>query len=162
MGIALPEVNGRTFLTALVSMKETAVAVRDQTGDLTYRLVNDIQRSDVEMRVGIAGLQTDAAIIPSAVLTYLTDRGVDAVTLGELNTKVNTLNTTLTAWRGLALTTITGLSGADLVEVRQTTIQGEILREIVQKNAIPSASAASLRTSQELADVITALEDLGA
>jgi len=162
MAIALPEFNGQRFLLALVEMHEKAVAIRDQSGDLTYRLIHDIQRADVEMRVGIAGLTADAQAVPAKTLAYLTDRGVDAATLGQINTKVTALNTALTAWRQLLSSTIFGLSGSDLVEARETNVQGETLIEIAQKNAIPGASAASLRSSQELADVITALEALGA
>jgi len=162
MGIALPESNGQRFLRALVEMHEKAVAIRDQSGDLTYRLINDIQRADVEMRVGVAGLTADAQAVPAKTLAYLTDRGVVATTLGQVNTKVNALSTALAAWRALLGTTVFALSGSDLVEIRETNVQGEVLREVTQKNAIPGASSASLRSSQELADVITALEALGA
>lgn len=162
MSIALPEFNGQRFLRALVEMHEKATTIRDQTGDLTYRLINDIQRADVEMRIGIAGLTVDAQAVPTKVLSYLTDRGVDATTLGQVNTKVQALNTALGAWRVLFRDTVLALSGADLIEIRETNLQGETLREVLQKNAIPAASASALRSSQELADVITALEALGA
>jgi hypothetical protein len=162
MAIALPEFNGQQFLRALVEMHEKAVTIRDQSGDLTYRMINDIQRADAQMRVGIAGLTVDAQAIPAKVLSYLTERGVDAATLGQVNTKVQALNTALAAWRRLVGQTVVGLSGRDLVELRETNTQGEILREVQQKNAIPGAAAASLRSSTELAAVITALEALGA
>jgi len=162
MAIALPEFNGQQFLRALVEMHEKAVAIRDQSGDLTYRLINDIQRADAQMRVGIAGLTADAQAVPAKTLAYLTDRGVDATTLGQVNTKVQALNTALAAWRTLVRNTVLALTGSDLIELRETNMQSEILREVVQKNAIPGASAASLRSSTELAAVITALEALGA
>jgi hypothetical protein len=162
MAIALPEFNGQQFLRALVEMHEKATAIRDQTGDLTYRLINDIQRADVQMRVGIAGLTVDAQAVPAKVLSYLTDRGLDATTLGQVNTKVTALNTALAAWRTLLGQTVFALSGSDLIEIRETNVQGETLREVSQKNAIPGTAAASLRSSSQLAAVITALEALGA
>jgi len=162
MAIALPEFNGQRFLRAVVEMHEKAVAIRDQSGDLTYRLINDIQRADVEMRVGIAGLTTDAQAVPAKTLAYLTDRGVVATTLGEINTKVQALNTALTAWRQAIGTLMNSLSAQDLYVITSLNYQGETLREVQLRTAIPGASAAPLRASQELADVITALEALGA
>jgi len=163
MAIALPEFNGQRFLRALIDMHEKAVTIRDQQGDLTYRLINEIQRADVEMRVGIAGLTSDAGQVSGAViLSYLTDRGVVATSLGDLNTKVGALNTALTAWRGAIGATLNGLSASDIYTLTSLNYQGETLREVSLRSAIPAASAAPLRASQELADVITALEALGA
>lgn len=161
MAIALPEFNGQRFLRALADMHEKAVVVRDQAGDLTYRTINDIQRADVEMRVAVNGLTVDAQATPTKVLSYLTERGVLAANLGEVVTKVTALNTALAAWRGVLASSVTGLPATDLIEIRSTNVQGETLLEVQQKNAIPGAAAASLRSSTELAAVITALEALG-
>lgn len=163
MHIALPEFNGQRFLKALVAMHTAAVAIRDQTGDLTYRLINDIQRADADMRVGIAGLQADIAAGARAagVQTYLNDRGV-AGNLSEIVTKVNALNTALGNWRTAVGQVVFALGGRDLIELRQTDVSGQTLQELAQKNAIPAASAPSLRASTELAAVITALEALEA
>lgn len=162
MAIALPEFNGQRFLRALVSMKENAVAIRDQSGDLTYRRINEIQRSLADMQLGIDGLIEDRQAVPAKTFAYLTDRGVTATNFQDLNAKTQALATALQAWRQAVRQTVVNLSGSDLIEVRATNYQGQTLREIVQKNAIPGTTAAPLRASQELADVITALEDLGA
>lgn len=162
MPIALPEFNGQKFLRAIVEMHEKTTTIRDQAGDLTYRLINDIQRADVNLRVAMTGLSADAQATPAKVLSYLKERGLNATGLPQVNTKVVTLNAALASWRGVMASTVNSLSASDLIEIRTTNVDGEVLREVQQRNAIPGASAASLRTSQELADVIAALEDLGA
>jgi hypothetical protein len=162
MAIALPEFNGQQFLRALVDMHEKAVVIRDQTGDLTYRLINDIQRADVQMRVAMNGLTNDAQAVPAKTLGYLTERGLNATTLAQANAKVQALETALGAWRQAIGTLMNSLSAQDLYVITSLDVQGETLREVQLRSAIPAASAAPLRASTQLAAVITALEDLGA
>lgn len=162
MTIALPDANGTDFLRSLMDIHARAVAIRDQTGDLAWRHISDIDRADAVMRSGISALQQDAQSVPAKVLSFLQDRGATITSLPDALTKVQTLNAALTAWRSVVVSTVAAMTGSQILEIRETNYQGETMREISMRAAIPAAQATPLRSSQELTNLIAALEALGA
>lgn len=160
MPIAIPEIAGQRFLLAIADFAKKARLVRDQSGDLTYALINDMQTAMAEIEASLPDLQAAAQAQPLITRNYIADRGGPA-TLTAVQQGVTALQTAITPWQTRVRDTAQALTGTDLIEVKANNYRGVTLRRIAAKDAIPGSSATLLRASPELAEVITALEALG-
>jgi len=166
MAIALPEVSCVRYLRALKEMGTLARLVQSESGDLSYRRINELQRADADRRVAWTELQEDVnAGFAAFIVGFLNERGVPG-TGSEITTAHGALTTAMQQW-GLAVRDAAQTQSAgDLIDIVERNQNGVTVRTIEQKSAIPGTSsgtsADALRASQELTDLVNALAALGA
>lgn len=161
MTLAVPEKNVVEYAVALNTLGVTFRQIRDETGDLPVTVINEIQRLRADSEIGKAALAVDAGIAPALVQSSMADRG-GPTTNAETNQAHGDLMQALNAWEAVALQLARSPTKSELISIVSRNYNGVTLRTIEIASSIPAANADPVRSGQEVADVITALEALGA
>lgn len=146
---------------AVLSVTQALRYVRDTSGDLTLRSLDDVQNGLQVAKATTFAALSEGAIAPAAAEAFMAGLGGPA-TLAAYQAAAMDIEGKASAWNGLLAGVLTGLSGPDLIALVTRDVGGIETRHIEYVAFIPAATAGQLRTSQELAELIAAFEAVGA
>lgn len=146
---------------AVLQLADAARYVRDTSGDLRFEAIDRIQMNLRKANVAAGAAMVEAAKAPADAETFMQSMGgpqtlaAFQATAVDLEAKAAAWNATLSAW-------LNGLSASNFAQLGIRDQNGVQTKHIMAVNMCDEAAAAPLRTSQELADLITVLESVGA
>jgi hypothetical protein len=147
---------------AVLASAEKFRAIQSQGGDLTWRLLEDAQNSLRSAKLTTIKALTEGMKAPQASEAFMAGMG-GPVTLVEFQQALGAVEIAASAWNDNLVTFLAGLSASDLIGMQsQDAGFPTETRHIVRPAFIPGATAAPLRQSRELANLIAAFETVGA
>jgi hypothetical protein len=159
--LATPELSVGKWAKALNDLSALFSAVQSQTGDLSFQIVNDIQRRRAEVERAYLDIVADAQIAPTLIAANVSDRGGPS-TNAETASSHQALMAALDAWEPVVLVAARAPTKAAIVGVSSRNLNGVDLKQIEMASSIPATFADPIRTGAEANAVASALAALGA
>ena len=161
MGVATPEVSGLAMIQSMTAAAASLAAVRTQTGDLTFRQINDMISDLSDAELAFSAFQVDLTIAPTVSMEYLSARGGPS-DVAVLAAAAAVIKPAVAAWRAEVDTALATLTASDVVAwVARNHTSGVDRNTLEQRGFLPASIANGLRGSQQLTDIANAISTLG-
>lgn len=148
-------------VAAVIHVATVLRYIRDTSGDLTFNALNDVQNAlRISKATTYAALQ-EGAKSPAASESFMASIG-GPETLADFQAAAFDLEAKASAWNSLVAATLSTLPVDKVIGMVTVSTNGIETRHIEYKTFIPADLAAPIRTSQQLADLISAFEAVGA
>jgi len=145
---------------AVIKLTEAAKFVRDTSGDLSFRDLDRLQDSLRAAKIASFTVMAEGQKAPANAETFMASMG-GPTTLQDFGAAMADIETKASAWNNVLSSWIAGLSAANFVEVSTVSREGVDTRHILRTDMCDGPTAAPLRSSAALNDLIAALEAVG-
>jgi len=149
------------LVSQLAAVANQARDIRDGTGDLRWSAVENFMLRMGSLRASYAAAKSEALKQVAAAQAYIADLGGPA-TLAEFDTLMAEVDTRIGAFGAAVDTFVAGRGADEFAQVVELNVSGQATKVLQRRDIMPAATATQLRGTAVLADLITALEALGA
>lgn len=135
--------------------------VRDTSGDLPFRSLNDVQDALREAKTTTFAALSEGAKAPIAAEAFMAGLGGPS-SLADYQASAMNIEAKASAWNALMASTIHSLPVDAVIGMVTLAMDGIETKHIEYRSFIPATYAEPIRSSQQLADLIAAFEAVGA
>lgn len=145
---------------AVIGVTAALKHVRDTTGDLRFRDIQNVQRGLHSAKKYSIGALQEGAKAPAAAQAFMAGLGGPA-TLADFQAKVMDIEAKAASWNALLVAFIDGLPASAFAVVAPLTVDGVESHQFQQTEFAKEAEAETLRKSAALQALIEAFEAVG-
>lgn len=148
-------------VTASIAVADALRFVRDTSGDLTFRALDDVQEGLARAKQTTAAALTEGHKQPGAAEAFMASLGGPA-TLAAYGAAAVDIEAKAAAWNIALAGLLSSLTADELIGLELQGVDPLSYKLIRYKHFIPAAKADLFRLNQALSDLIAAFEAVGA
>lgn len=145
---------------AVIRLTEAAKFLHDSSGDLRLQHIDRIQDALRAAKVAATAVMIEGQKAPANAEAFMASMGGPA-TLQDFGAAMADLEAKSSAWNDVLAAWVADLPAKSFAEVATVSREGIDTRHILRTEMCDDATAAPLRTSTALNDLISALEAVG-